>query len=119
MDNTQPTVTNAPRARVLWHSKIYNDEVVLAEVLHNYPSAGWAVISERFNEAVPPSRRRTLDAITSKGKVLQRKARTETSTRQQSSSQPDVLDVCSALGSTVISHRCQCFVTMIMFLIMM
>lgn len=88
MQNAQPPPVIFQRARVPWRSDTYNDETVLHNVLQTYPSAGWAVISIHFNKAVPASRQRSLDAIISKGKAMQRKARKSASSQQQIDDQP-------------------------------
>lgn len=86
MDNassvSEAASSSVQRARVLWKSEAYNDEALLRAVLQSNPFATWAVICDRFNEAAPASRQRSLDAVTAKGKAIQRKERLNASTSE-------------------------------------
>ncbi|KAL6714247.1 hypothetical protein ACLMJK_007670 [Lecanora helva] len=67
--NRQPTRTT----RVRWQSPPdYDDEELLLEIRLNNPLKGWIEITHLFNMKVPPTRWRTVDAVTTKGNSLLR-----------------------------------------------
>ncbi|KAL9045013.1 MAG: hypothetical protein Q9214_001893 [Letrouitia sp. 1 TL-2023] len=68
-----------------WRTEHYDDESVLRNLRKANPSLKWPVICEMYNEIVPASRRRSVDAIASKGKTLQREYRKSPAETSQTS----------------------------------
>ncbi len=69
-ENTRSTKGKAPRTNVPWVAAGYDDEATLVALRSAYPLAKWKKIRELFNRRVPEKRRRTLEAIYSKAKLI-------------------------------------------------
>ncbi len=69
-ENTRSTKAKAPRTNVPWVAAGYDDEATLVALRSAYPLAKWKEIREQFNRRVPEKRRRTLEAVYSKAKLI-------------------------------------------------
>ena len=79
--NTNRTIPKREHRCVPWVSKTYNDEKVLEDIRRSHPEENWNVIRDMYNEEVPSSRQRSVDAVYSKWKILRRRScNTATST---------------------------------------
>ncbi len=71
-----------PKPQSRWKTETYDDEAILMQIIQSYPKnhpkMDWTVIAERFNESVPPSRKRTYDSIYSKWRNMKRLKNTAT-----------------------------------------
>lgn len=51
---------------------VYDDEVLLREILARNPRGSWRLIHHQYNDAAPISRQRSVDSVISKRKAIQK-----------------------------------------------
>ena len=68
------------RTRLPWRTSTYDDEKLLRTILAQNLIASWRSIHQRYNDAAPATRQRSVDAVTSKGKEIYRQHRLQSST---------------------------------------
>ena len=63
------------RKLIPWCSASYNDEITLMSLRDTHPKADWSTIRDLFNKAVPSKRKRSVDSIKNKWRILKAKCR--------------------------------------------
>lgn len=61
---------NSKRVCIPWSTVTYDDAHTLALIRNANPQANWSTICEIHNTVVPPSRKRTVDAVANKWKSM-------------------------------------------------
>lgn len=61
---------NSKRVCIPWLTVTYDDAHTLALIRNANPQANWSTICEIHNTVVPPSRKRTVDAVANKWKSM-------------------------------------------------
>lgn len=77
------------RTNVAWVTSIYNDEATLLALRSAHPQVPWRVIRDMLNDHVPKERKRSLQAVYSKAKVI---CQDESSTAPALQSQDTISD---------------------------